>query len=772
MFTSIIRQTCLRAIACAIILIGAPSALAQDDSEPNDTPAQAVELSLPYTWTSGTISTPFDVDFYKFSAVAGQQVTAWLESVSTGSPLVPILSFYDSTGKLLAYNDGEWNLSYNKFSPDPILYLKMPSTGIYYLAVSSAARFRKQPPGSGSLGPYSLILFTRFDSSIVEDQYEPNDTRQTATPISLPFVSVGANLLYLGDIDWYTFNAHKGDRISIDIDALELESQPGFSVAVAARLGLFNSSGQLLFSADNGTDPDTGYSGDPCLTFEVPQDGNYYIAVTAQSDTQFVTLFKDPTFLQDPYVDRLQNRIGFYRLQVRTLSQLYFPQIANGAFSNSSFSTSIVLLNRSSRQATGNVSFFRSDGTPFQVSFGANVGATDKRWFSIAPLGALLIKTDGSGSGASGYAIVTSTASLGGSAIFSQYDSQGALVTEAGVGSSSPMDFFVLPVDLTGSLNAGLAVANILGASSANLSLNLINSKGQCIASRELLLDPGTQVSAFVGGADQLFPGVTDFQGSLQVLADTPVSVVALRSTPNSLTTLTPAALDLSFDSVNLTFPHIVVGSAGASYRSTIVLTNPGCFPVTGTVQFTRSDGNPMVVSIGPSRSFQHSFAIPAQGTVFLETSSSGNLETGYATVTANHGVGGTLVFSQYNASNGRLQSEVAIPPAQFYMDFMVFAQNDGLYSTAIAFANTNADASELQYLLRSYADPTSATPLGPVPLDPNRQQAVLVSGSNQLFPAFSGLGTLEVTSSQPIPAVALRITATTMTALPIIPLP
>jgi hypothetical protein len=39
------------------------------------------------------------------------------------------------------------------------------------------------------------------------------------------------------------------------------------------------------------------------------------------------------------------------------------------------------------------------------------------------------------------------------------------------------------------------------------------------------------------------------------------------------------------------------------------------------------------------------------------------------------------------------------------------------------------------------------------------------------LFPAFTGFGTLDVISSEPIAATALRLTETTMTAIPIIPL-
>jgi hypothetical protein len=771
MSAPIIRLTCVSAIACTIALMMGPSALARGGGNPDD--ASAVQLFLPYTSVNGAIRNTGDVNFYKFDAIAGREVTILLRTESIGSDLNAILSFYDGSWKLLAYNDHEWNLGSGQFGQDPILYLKIPSTGTYYLAVSSAAQFRRRflPGMSGTTGSYDLTLFTRFDSWTVQDQYEPNDTLQAATAISLPFESIGANLLYLGDMDWYTFNANKGDRISIDIDALEMQCQPGWGPVVRTRLGLFDAKGQSLLSVDKGSDPDDGFADDPALIFDVPQNGKYYIAVTTQPDTQFATLFNNPTFLQDPYVSGLENRIGFYRLQVRVLNQLYFPHIANGAFGDSSFSTSIVLLNCSSQTATGGISFFKSDGTSLKVSLTSDSNLNDTHWFSVPPWGGLLLKTDGTGQGASGYAIVTSTAPIGGNAILSQYDSQGALMTEAGVGNSTPMDFFVIPVDLTGSYNAGLAVANIAGASISNLYLRLVNYAGQCVATRSLSLEPGKQTSVFVSGPDQLFPGLADFRGSLQVLADTPVYVVALRSGANTLTTLTPAPLNLSFNPISFTFPHVVVGSASALYRSTVVLTNPGYFPVNGTIQFTRSDGNPMVVAIGSNHSSQYSYTIPAQGTAFLEASTSSDFQMGFAAVTANHGVAGTLIISQYDPSSGRLQTEVAIPPAQFFRDFIVFAQGDASYNTGIAFTNTSAEASAMQYLLRSSVDPSTTSELGPVSLDPSRHEAILISGSQQLFPGFAGYGSLEVTSSQPISAVALRITATTMTVLPIIPL-
>jgi hypothetical protein len=143
---------------------------------------------------------------------------------------------------------------------------------------------------------------------------------------------------------------------------------------------------------------------------------------------------------------------------------------------------------------------------------------------------------------------------------------------------------------------------------------------------------------------------------------------------------------------------------------------------------------------------------------------------TGYAVLTADHGLGGVIIFSQYDAA-GKLLTEAAVPPAPLSQDFLIFAQSDGAYNTGIALANIHPQASDLSYRLRSEANPDEIQQRDPASLDAGKQNAALLSGSNQLFPAFSGLGTLEVGSAFPIPAVALRLTATTMTAMPVVPI-
>jgi hypothetical protein len=301
------------------------------------------------------------------------------------------------------------------------------------------------------------------------------------------------------------------------------------------------------------------------------------------------------------------------------------------------------------------------------------------------------------------------------------------------------------------------------------LTFKLVDLLGLTVASTTRTLEPGNHMAAYVSGQGQLFPAVTSFRGSLQVLADSPVPAVALRTSSQTLTTLPPVLINQPYEPTLRHFPQVVVGG---SYRSSLLLVNPGYFTAKGTVSFTRSDGGPLVVTIGARTSSLHEFSIPPHGSVFLESSPIGAAQSGYAVVSADHGVDGVLVFSQYDPSSGALMTEAGVPSSGFYQDFLIFAQAEGEFTTGLAVANVSASSSELTYALRSSSDPTRVTERGPDPLPPRAHLAALVSGSGQLFPSFSGTGTLEVHASAAVPAITLRLTSRTLTSLPVVPLP
>jgi hypothetical protein len=82
--------------------------LEQEEQEPNDSFASAQSLTLPVT-VNGVVLTAGDGDYYRFQAVAEQEVV--LQINTTGSSLDPLIDLYDPDGKLLASNSKEQNRS-------------------------------------------------------------------------------------------------------------------------------------------------------------------------------------------------------------------------------------------------------------------------------------------------------------------------------------------------------------------------------------------------------------------------------------------------------------------------------------------------------------------------------------------------------------------------------------------------------------------------------------------------------------------------------------
>jgi hypothetical protein len=752
-----------------LLLLPIPQAFAQvDDPEPNDTPSNAINIVTPYFAAHGSISHTTDRDYYSFWGEEGQVTTIWVQVSGLDSDLVPALALYDSTDTLIAYNYQEWNMNQGGNNGDPILYLKLPKDGRYYAVVSSASNFGGKYVHGTETGAYVFELRPRFGLAYL-DPNEPNDTRVDATAVTVPYKSERTNLLYFGDVDWYQFHADRGEILSIDIDALEMQGSAGWDLIVDAHILVFDEAGLLLSDVVQEVDPDTGYTEDPAVSFQALETGTYYVAVTTALNMDLTGPYNNPDFLDDPEVSSAARRIGDYGLTIRRVNELYFPQIANGSFGSVYFTTTIILINPSNEAVAGTVSFYGSGGVEMETNFeGSSEPLTSNR-FNIPAKASFVMKSDGTGPGMTGYAKIVATGPVGGSAVFSEHAAEGTLITEAAVGASTLTEFFTFPVDVTEGFNTGIAIANPIAAEDVLLYIKLLNLAGETVATRDITLAAGNQMAIYVSGPGQLFPGIVDFRGSLQVFADAAVPAVALRSTSRTMTTLPPVEINQSFQESHFYFPQVVVGTSESYYRTTIILTNPGYFPISGQVQFRQSDGNPMNIQIGPNKDHMHGFTIPPQGTVFMESAPTEEYTTGYATLTASHAVGAAVIFSQYDSDNGDILTEVGVPDAPLAENFLVFVQHDDGYNTGVAIANVNQTVSEFEYLLRNHSEPLQS---GPFSLEAGEHSAELISGTNQIFPDFVGSGTLEVSSTRPIPAVALRLTAKTMTAVPVLPIP
>jgi len=205
--------------------------------------------------------------------------------------------------------------------------------------------------------------------------------------------------------------------------------------------------------------------------------------------------------------------------QLSTLScgtghRLYFAQFGNGQ----GLTSEIVLTNPSATDmVSGEIDFFDDEGLSLSVGI-AGTGVTTRVDFSVLPLGAVTISTDGQGEVAVGAAVVSSEGPLGGVVRFSISG-----IGIAGVPASQLLSGFLAPVRRqSGGINTGIAIYNA-ASQAVTLNLTLQDVQGTPVSNGETNIEDfpaGGHLAQFLGGAGEvLFPDANteDFQGTLVV---------------------------------------------------------------------------------------------------------------------------------------------------------------------------------------------------------------------------------------------------------------
>ena len=99
------------------------------DREPNDTADEAVETYLPAILV-GTIGKPGDLDYYRITAKAGEQLVFQNSAPDLGSSLEPLIGIYDANQNLLRAFGEESRLEANDFA------YTFSKDGTYYIRVA------------------------------------------------------------------------------------------------------------------------------------------------------------------------------------------------------------------------------------------------------------------------------------------------------------------------------------------------------------------------------------------------------------------------------------------------------------------------------------------------------------------------------------------------------------------------------------------------------------------------------------------------------------
>lgn len=183
------------------------------EQEPNNTIPQANVAEMGMTIT-GEINPADDVDFFKFQYGDAKKrrdiVIVRLENRST--TLQPSLVLYNED-KSLARN---WTAA-NAAGADLEFSFAAEPGKTYFVGVGSYS--------NGSTGSYTLSLLPQK----AYDQYEPNDSAFTATPLKVG-QTIEANIMDGVDVDFYRVSGVKGKSLRIRLENLSTALQPSIRV--------------------------------------------------------------------------------------------------------------------------------------------------------------------------------------------------------------------------------------------------------------------------------------------------------------------------------------------------------------------------------------------------------------------------------------------------------------------------------------------------------------------------------------------------------------
>lgn len=109
--------------------------------EPNDKGQQSQSVKLPNI-VSGRIERAGDVDVFKFSGRAGDEIVAEVYARRLGSPMDSLLRLISASGKVIALNDDckDCAMGLLTHHADSYLTAKLPTSGVYFVQISDAQR--------------------------------------------------------------------------------------------------------------------------------------------------------------------------------------------------------------------------------------------------------------------------------------------------------------------------------------------------------------------------------------------------------------------------------------------------------------------------------------------------------------------------------------------------------------------------------------------------------------------------------------------------------
>lgn len=295
-----------------------------ETAEAHATPEKAQAVAINQV-VSGAIAAAEEVDLYKITAAAGQEVTFALlcqrlyfkRHYQEGGTADPMLVLTDAAGIEIASND-------DYYFGDPLLHHRFDQAGDYHLAVRdvdykggahftyalmltdqpytttidpiavpptgpwslAATGFQLAPgplpvrdlPSPAPAGPHAVRLdsagaatnaVSLFATELpIQNEAEPNDGREQANSVRVLPTVVNGRIEPSNDADTYAFALKAGRPVRFEVRARRFGSR------LDAHLRVLNEKGEVLSTGD-----DSPHSKDTLMSFTPPADGLFFVQV-------------------------------------------------------------------------------------------------------------------------------------------------------------------------------------------------------------------------------------------------------------------------------------------------------------------------------------------------------------------------------------------------------------------------------------------------------------------------------------------------------------
>ncbi|MBM3789712.1 MAG: hypothetical protein FJW35_05110 [Acidobacteria bacterium] len=210
---------------------------------------------------------------------------------------------------------------------------------------------------------------------------------------------------------------------------------------------------------------------------------------------------------------------------------------------------------------------------------------------------------------------------------------------------------------------------------------------------------------------------------------------------------------------VTSVFPQVAVGGpAGAEYRTSIAVLNTSTLAALIDMSLTRSNGNPMNVTVGGTTMSSTSLVVPPSGTVRLEAAGTETTLAGYAKLLSNTGVGGTALFKLVQGD--RILTEAGVGLSRPTRRFRVYIDNTNNAFSGYAVANFGTREAVVTLTLRDRNGQAVQTKSARMPAGTHIAKFAAESDPDWSFGSLAGVGfegTIEFSSDQEVAGVALR---------------